>query len=111
MLGEEQAFWDGLQIASPIGVTERLPNATLRQRNSYFTSSDAAFRDRYEAFAEWHRLKDGAVEADGGWRIYSSGPGLFIQILVSRLAGRRRDGGKRLCSPAVQGVSLEWNVG
>ncbi len=111
MLGAEQAFLDGLQAASPIGVTERLPNATLRQRNAYFTSSDAAFRDRYEAFVEWHRLRERTVEADGGWRIYSSGPGLFIQLLVNRLAGRRRDSGKRLCSPTVQGVSLDWSLG
>ena len=82
MLGDAQAFWDGLQIANPIAVTERLPHATPRQRNSYFTSSDAAFSDRYEAFAEWDRVREGTVEADGGWRIYSSGPGLYIHLLI-----------------------------
>ena len=84
LLGDAGAFLDGLQAVNPIAVTDRLPHATLRQRNCYYTSSDAAFRDRYEAFAEWDRARDGKVEVDGGWRIYSSGPGLFVHLLVSR---------------------------
>ena len=111
MLGEEAAFWDGLQAANPVTAGNYAPNATLRQRNAYFTSSDAAFRDRYEAFAEWSRVKDGAVEADGGWRIYSSGPGLFVQLLIGHLAGRRRYFGKRISDPAIPGVTLEWTCG
>jgi 1,2-beta-oligoglucan phosphorylase len=89
LLGDAQGFLDGLQTVNPIAVTDRLPHATLRQRNCYYTSSDAAFRDRYEAFAEWDRAREGTVEADGGWRIYSSGPGLFVQLLISRLAQLR----------------------
>ena len=110
-LGDTAAFLDGLQIANPIAVTERLPQATLRQRNAYFTSSDAAFRDRYEAFAEWRRLREGTVEADGGWRIYSSGPGLYVQLLVTRLAGLRWRSGKRVAASAIPGVTLEWDIG
>jgi cellobiose phosphorylase len=111
MLGDADAFWDGLQAANPIAVTGRLTQAALRQRNSYFTSSDAAFRDRYEAFAEWDRVKEGTVEADGGWRIYSSGPGLFVQLLIGRLAGRRRQAGKRISGLAIPGASLQWSIG
>ena len=48
-LGDSQALWDALVVANPIAVTERLSHASLRQRNAYFSSSDAAFRDRYEA--------------------------------------------------------------
>ena len=88
-MGDAQAFREGLQTVNPIAVTERLHHASLRQRNSYFSSSDAAFHDRYEASAEWNRVREGSVAADAGWRIYSSGPGLYIQLLVSRLAGRR----------------------
>ena len=36
-------------------------NASLRQRNAYFSSSDAAFPDRYRASAEWDRVRDGTV--------------------------------------------------
>ena len=32
-------------------------------------------------------MKEGKVEVDGGWRIYSSGPGLFVELLVRALPG------------------------
>ena len=46
-LGEADALWEALQVVNPIAVTERLANASPRQRNAYFSSSDAAFPDRY----------------------------------------------------------------
>ncbi len=55
-LGESEALWDALLVANPIAVTDQLANASLRQRNAYFSSSDAAFRDRYQASAEWGRV-------------------------------------------------------
>ena len=58
-LGEADALWEALAVVNPIAVTERLANASLRQRNAYFSSSDAAFPDRYEASAEWERVKAG----------------------------------------------------
>ena len=70
-LGESQALWDALMVANPIAVTNRLKHASLRQRNAYFSSSDAAFRDRYQASDEWARVKAGTIAVDGGWRIYS----------------------------------------
>ena len=99
VLGEREALWDALLVANPIAVTNRLPHASLRQRNAYFSSSDAAFRDRYEASAAWERVKAGGVAADGGWRIYSSGPGLYVYILVQHLFGIRRRFGKRIAEP------------
>ncbi|MGO9983935.1 MAG: GH36-type glycosyl hydrolase domain-containing protein [Rhodomicrobium sp.] len=111
-MGEAQDFWEGLQTVNPIAVTERLPHAGLRQRNCSFTSSDAAFDDRYEASAQWERVRQGSVTADGGWRIYSSSPGLYIQLLLAQLAGRRRRFGETLASPLAregeQAVTLEW---
>jgi len=111
-LGDARALWEGLQTADPIAVTELLPHASLRQRNCSFTSSDAAFPDRYDADAHWDRVKAGTVPADGGWRIYSSGPGLYIQLALGRLAGRRRRFGERVREPlvaeAVRGLTLEW---
>lgn len=98
-LGDAQALWEGLAVASPIAVTERLPHAALRQRNAYFTSSDAAFRHRYEASADWWRVRTGGVPVEGGWRIYSSGPGLFLHLLLSRAAGVGRRFGERICAP------------
>jgi cellobiose phosphorylase len=82
LLGEEAAFLTAIEAVSPVGVTSRLPHATLRQRNAYFSSSDAAFPDRYAAAAGWTQVRDGSIPVDGGWRIYSSGPGLFTNLLV-----------------------------
>jgi 1,2-beta-oligoglucan phosphorylase len=99
-LGDAEALWKGLALANPISVTELLgEQASIRQRNAYFTSSDAAFPDRYEASAHWDRLKSGAVAADGGWRVYSSGPGLFVHLLLTGALGLRRRFGQRVFEP------------
>jgi cellobiose phosphorylase len=87
ILGEIDALRAGLGVASPISVTEDLPNASLRQRNAYFTSSDAAFVDRDQASAEWARVRDQTVAVDGGWRVYSSGPGIFTKLALRHFSG------------------------
>ena len=94
-IGEFAALWDALLVANPIAVTDELPNASLRQRNAYFSSSDAAFQDRYEASGEWTRVKANSIAVDGGWRIYSSGPGLYANMLIRHAFGLwRRFGNK-----------------
>jgi cellobiose phosphorylase len=79
-----------LAFVNPIAVTDLLPQASLRQRNTYFSSSDAAFLDRYQASSEWSRVRDASIATDGGWRIYSSGPGIYTQLFVRHILGRRR---------------------
>jgi cellobiose phosphorylase len=105
-------MWDGLHIVNPAGVTDRLPRAALRQRNAYFSSSDAAFHDRYEASEEWARVRDGTIAVEGGWRIYSSGPGLYVNVLIGHAFGLRRHFGSRIerpCLPATpRGLRLKW---
>jgi cellobiose phosphorylase len=96
VLGDKQALWDALLLVNPIAVTERLGHASPRQRNAYFSSSDAAFRDRYEACAKWDLAKTGATAVDGGWRIYSSGPGIYVALVIQHALGVRRRFGKRL---------------
>ena len=44
VLGEAEALWEALQVVNPVSVAERVANASPRQRNAYFSSSDAAFR-------------------------------------------------------------------
>src|SRR5206468_7834675 len=95
------ALWDALLVANPISVTERVANAEPRQRNAYFSSSDAAFADRHEASAGWSRVKDGAISVEGGWRIYSSGPGLYINLLIRHALGIRRVFGQRVQMPVL----------
>ena len=85
--GEADALWTALQVVNPIAVTERLAHASPRQRNAHFSSSDAAFRDRYQANAEWERVRTGTVALEGGWRVYSSGPGLSTNLLLQHAFG------------------------
>ena len=40
-----------------------------RQRNAYFSSSDAAFPDCYAASAHWNRVAAGTIACEGGWRV------------------------------------------
>src|SRR5204863_624302 len=101
VLGEADALWEALLVANPISVSERVANAAPRQRNAYFSSSDAAFADRYEASFEWSRVRDGTVAVEGGWRIYSSGPGLYVSLLIRHALGVRRVFGKRVDQPVL----------
>lgn len=100
-LGEADGLWQALRVANPVAVAETVANASPRQRNAYFSSSDAAFPDRYRASAEWDRTRDGTVAADGGWRIYSSGPGLYVNLLLSHALGLRRRFGQRIVDPVL----------
>jgi cellobiose phosphorylase len=100
-LGEAEALWQALRVANPIAVSDLLAHASPRQRNAYFSSSDAAFDDRYQASAEWQRVKAGEVAVDGGWRIYSSGPGLYTNLLLRHALGIRRHFGERIAQPTL----------
>ncbi len=105
VLGEAEALWDALILANPIAVTDRLAQAAPRQRNVYFSSSDAAFPDRYAASNEWWQVNTGMVGVEGGWRIYSSGPGIYTGILVSDVVGLRRRWGKRAVQPLLPALN------
>ncbi len=89
-MGLAEPLLHALNVANPITVTEMVNNAGLRQRNCYFSSSDAAFADRYEASRDYEKLRCGEVTVNGGWRIYSSGPGIYTNLVVRHLFGLRR---------------------
>jgi 1,2-beta-oligoglucan phosphorylase len=112
VLGDAQDLWDALLLANPVALTTRLRQASLRQCNTYFSSSDAAFQDRYQASAEWARVSDGTIAVDGGWRIYSSGPGLYVNVLIGHALGVRRQFGTRVVRPclpdSLRDLRLEW---
>jgi len=111
-IGEFAALWEALLVANPIAVTDQLAHASLRQRNAYFSSSDAAFLDRYQASAEWARVSADSIAVDGGWRIYSSGPGLYANMLIRHAFGLRRQFGKRIVTPGLRksrrDLTLAW---
>ena len=86
-VGDAQRFFHALCQAVPIGIRSIVPSATLRQANCYYSSSDAAFEDRYQASAEYERVARGAIALDGGWRVYSSGAGIALGLIVRHFLG------------------------
>ena len=74
-----------LNRVNPVGITDLaaggVANAAARQANAYFSSSDARFATRYQADAQHADVFTGKVICDGGWRVYSSGPGIFLWLL------------------------------
>lgn len=83
----KKSIFDELLKINPIIINSVVKNSNTRQRNSYFSSSDACFNTRYLAMENYHLLKEGKVNVKGGWRIYSSGPGIYINILITGLLG------------------------
>jgi cellobiose phosphorylase len=88
-LGDGEAAFHALRLAHPIGLRDVVPNARLRQANCYMSSSDAAFADRYDAGERYDAVRSGAVAVEGGWRVYSSGAGIFVRLVRERLLGLR----------------------
>ncbi len=86
-VGDAERFWHALCQSNPIGMRSLVPAATLRQANCYFSSSDAAFEDRYQASEQYERVAKGTVALDGGWRVYSSGAGIALGLIHRRLLG------------------------
>ncbi|URM31540.1 cellobiose phosphorylase [Cytobacillus firmus] len=110
-IGKSDEVWTGLQKINPIGIQKMVPNAELRQSNAYFSSSDGKFNSRYEAAENFDKLRDGSATVKGGWRIYSSGPGIYMNQLISNALGIRRDGQDLVIDPILQAEhdGLEFN--
>jgi len=100
-LGDADRLWAALQVVNPVALEKILPIAALRQSNVYFSSSDADFSDRTEAAARWPELRAGRVAVRGGWRLYSSGPGLFLHKLRTCLLGVRESFGDVVFDPVL----------
>lgn len=89
-MGRKEEVWKGLETINPIGITKVVSNAQKRQSNAYFSSSDGNFKTRYEAQERFNELRTGQVSVKGGWRIYSSGPGIYMNQLISNGLGIRQ---------------------
>jgi cellobiose phosphorylase len=103
-LGRAEAFLQALSLAHPVALRERVPTASPRQANCYYSSSDAAFADRYEAQAHYGRVLAGEVALDGGWRIYSSGPGIALGLVIGSLLGLRLEADALVVDPVMPPV-------
>ncbi len=89
-LGLAKRAWEGMLAVAPPLLNESVPNALPRQSNLYFSSSDGDFADRYAFAAGYDRLRAGTVGVLGGWRLYSSGPGICLRTLTECVFGVRR---------------------
>lgn len=78
--------WEALMKVNPINLQQRVKNAAIRQANTYFSSSDGDFADRYAAATDFAKLKTGEIAVKGGWRLYSSGPGIYVAVLQKLLS-------------------------
>lgn len=101
-VGDAAGLGEAIALAHPLGLRERVPAAQPRQANCYYSSSDAAVADRYEAERRYAEIVAGTVPLDGGWRIYSSGPGLFVALVVRDRLGLRREGPDLVVDPVLE---------
>jgi cellobiose phosphorylase len=88
-IGRPDEAFRALLAICPIRLDLDVPSALPRQSNAFFSSSDAAFMDRRQASRQFGRVRTGRIGVKGGWRIYSSGPGIFLNQLISNVLGIR----------------------
>ena len=101
VLGRGEDLYKALLTVCPIGIEHTVFNALPRQANTYFSSSDAAFPSRSDSAEGYAALMNGDVPVHGGWRVYSSGPGIFSGLIVRRLLGLRRDYDRFVIDPVL----------
>ncbi len=109
-MGEGEKLWKGLLKVNPILIRESVPCAGLRQSNAYFSSSDADFKDRYEFSARFEELRTGTVTLKGGWKVYSSGPGIYLTRLIRDLLGIRLRRDRVILDPVLPKAASGWKV-
>jgi cellobiose phosphorylase len=100
-VGDAPRFFQALCQATPIGIEQVIARATRRQSNCYYSSSDAAFADRYEASEQYGRVAAGEIALDGGWRVYSSGAGISVGLVMRRLLGLNHEAQYLLLDPVM----------
>lgn len=88
-MGKGERAWKSLFEVNPVDLYNEVTNALPRQRNMYFSSSDGDFHDRWIYEKEYDRLWKGEIKVKGGWRLYSSGPGIYFHQLLCNVLGIR----------------------
>lgn len=99
--GKAEEFVKALRQAIPVAYRDVVPCGDIRQANCYYSSSDVAFRSRYEADERYDEIKTGRITLRGGWRVYSSGPGIFINLIITKLLGFQVEAERVLLDPVV----------
>lgn len=99
--GDAPGLFIALQQINPIGMQSIVKSAALRQSNCYYSSSDAAFADRYEAYENYDRVQCGDVALEGGWRVYSSGSGIAVRLILQSFLGIRLEADGVIFDPVI----------
>ena len=99
--GDADGFFHALCQINPIGIRDIVPSAAMRQANCYYSSTDPAFSDRYEAFNDYDKVKRGEVALEGGWRVYSSGAGISVRLIVQCFLGIRQEKYSLVLDPVI----------
>jgi len=99
--GQAEAFLVALRQAIPVAYSDKVSCGDIRQSNCYYSSSDVVFMNRYEADRLYNEILAGNITLRGGWRVYSSGPGIYIGIIMSRLLGLRLEWGNVIIDPVI----------
>ena len=100
-IGNAERAKDGIDKIIPINIQKYVKNALPRQSNVYFSSSDGAFLNRYEAYENFDKLRKGNVGVKAGWRLYSSGPGILLHQIVAHYLGINYYHGDLLVDPVL----------
>ena len=99
--GDAEALWLGIEQVLPPATVDVVPGARRRQANAYPSSSDAACLDRDDFAARYAEVLTGGTGLEAGWRIYSSGPGVLLRIVVHSVLGVRRRAGTVEIDPVL----------
>jgi cellobiose phosphorylase len=99
--GHAETFVEALRQANPVGYRDIVTCADLRQSNCYYSSSDVAFKSRYDADKRYAEINTGNIPLKGGWRVYSSGPGIYITLIIRNLLGLRTDAENIILDPVM----------
>jgi|688.fasta_scaffold13458_8 cellobiose phosphorylase len=113
--GNAAEFFHALCQINPIAIRELIPCAAPRQANCYYSSTDPSFSDRYQALAEYEKSLVGDVPLEGGWRVYSSGPGLTVRLIMHCFLGLRVATDSLVIDPCIppelDGLTARVNLG
>lgn len=86
-LGRGEEAWRMSFVVNPMSVEREAPHATKRQRNLYYSSSEGDFTSRADFAENFDKLRDGSIPVKGGWRLYSSGPGIYLHQVITNILG------------------------
>ncbi len=99
--GKADKFFKALLTINPVKLKDSVEMINSCQSNCYFSSFDAAFNTRYEVVKGYDELAKGNVKINTGWRVYSSGPGIFISLMITRFFGLRLYYDKLVIDPII----------